>query len=252
MADTETTVANIAGVDDEGLTPHEAAIKRVDELVGTANRWITERKEIADAEQADKCENFLVQLRAARRATDEGRVAEKKPHDEAAAAVQRKWSPLIEIIDKCGAKLKPLKERWLKKEEDRLAAEAREKRLAVERAQAEAAALEKAAAEEANKVGGSPIEAETMAENARKAAIVAEAQANKAERAKPQAASSLSGRASGLRSVKTAKLTDAAKAAAYYATNTKLIECLESLALAEYRGGRTEIPGFDLKEDKRA
>jgi hypothetical protein len=37
-------------------------------------------------------------LRKARKDADEARVAEKKPHDDAAKAVQAKWTPLL---DKC-------------------------------------------------------------------------------------------------------------------------------------------------------
>jgi hypothetical protein len=37
-------------------------------------------------------------LRKARKDADEARVAEEKPHDDAAKAVQQKWKPLL---DKC-------------------------------------------------------------------------------------------------------------------------------------------------------
>ena len=49
---------------------------------------------------ADLAEAWRKQVGSARKKAEEARVAEKKPHDEAAKAVQKKWLPVIEAFDR--------------------------------------------------------------------------------------------------------------------------------------------------------
>lgn len=58
------------------------------------------------AEQA--LDDLLDDLRAAKKAADTERAAEKKPHDDAAKAVQAKWKPLLDRCDMATLRIKGL------------------------------------------------------------------------------------------------------------------------------------------------
>lgn len=106
---------------------------RVDTLVAVANRWATERPAITDEDMAAKCSDFLDQVAAELKAAEERRVAEKKPHLDAAAAVDQLWNPLKAPLELIKRLLNPRLTVWL---------DAKRKRIEDERRQREAEAAE--------------------------------------------------------------------------------------------------------------
>ena len=74
------------------LDAHDAAIRDLAELVSGLTTIETQ-------EQADAVDALLFQAKAAIKGANEARVAEKKPHDDAAAAVQARWTPVIAIAE---------------------------------------------------------------------------------------------------------------------------------------------------------
>lgn len=75
--------------------------------------------EINNESSADTAGNLTDRARQLAKHADEQRKAEKRPHDEAAKAVQAKWSP---IIDRANAAAKAIKAKltpWLREQEKR-------------------------------------------------------------------------------------------------------------------------------------
>jgi hypothetical protein len=60
------------------------------------------------------------------------------------------------------------------------------------------------------------------------------------------------GRKAGLKSVWVPVLTDYGKALSYFADNAKVKELVQKLAEQSVKAGAREVPGFDVKEDRRA
>lgn len=80
---------------DDSLAEHR---DRYAELRQAGEAWL--KTGITDQETADLAEAWRKQVGSARKKAEEARVAEKKPHDEAAKAVQKKWLPVIEAFDR--------------------------------------------------------------------------------------------------------------------------------------------------------
>ena len=81
------------------LDAHDLAIRDLAELVSGMTAVETQ-------EQADAVEAIAKQCRSQRQAADEARAAEKKPHDDAAKAVQAAWKPLLDRCDKAADAIK--------------------------------------------------------------------------------------------------------------------------------------------------
>lgn len=140
------------------------------------------RGEIAEAEvyfkrnpiktktDADLCENWRKRIWALSKEADQLRDKEKRPHDERAAEVQKRWKPLIDEAQAAARQLEQTADVWVKAEQQRLrdeaARKAREDFEAEQKARAEARAR---------------AEKERAAEEARIAAIAADNPAIAAE-----------------------------------------------------------------------
>ena len=61
---------------------------------------------VANDEQEAALDALLADVRAAKNAADEQRVIEKRPHDDAAKAVQAAWKPLLDRCDKAAQAIK--------------------------------------------------------------------------------------------------------------------------------------------------
>ncbi len=176
---------------------------------------------ITDQATADLAEAWRKQVKAARRKADEARKIEKKPHDDAAAAVQKKWLPVIEAFDRLDGPINQKLTDFAKAERDRIAKE---------REAAEAAAL--AAKRDAEAAAAKALTAGTFsahdhaAELARQAEE-AEAAAKAAASRKAQVGANVvvDGRrhAGGLREFETITVTDpvAALASLYLAAKAE-------------------------------
>jgi hypothetical protein len=197
----------------------------------------------SDAE-AEAVSKLLDMIRTAAKDADKARAAEKKPHDDAGKAVQAKWKPLLDRADMAVNTCKRVLAPWLTKKEA-------EARAVAEEARREAEARQAAAAEAVRQADLNDFAARDAAEALVKDAKKANADANRAEKARPQAAGGA--RATTLRSYFTAELTDARSALAHYvATNPEAIKaCLQGLADTDVREGKRQIPGFTVHEEKR-
>lgn len=221
-------------------SPFEAFTAHIGDLFEEAKNFLDGAA--IDSEDAAKAVSALLdQIRTAGKDADKARAEEKKPHDDAAKAVQAKWKPLLEraelAVDTCKKVLAP----WLMKKE----AEARAVAGAARReAEARAAAADAA-------MRAAPVtdlaareEAEALVKDAKRA----DAEANKAEKARPQANGGA--RATTLRTSYRPELTDASAALRHYvATRPDEIKaCLQRLAEVDVREGKRALPGFTIHE----
>ena len=166
--------------------------------------------------------------------SDKERVAEKKPHDEAAKAVQAKWKPIIDKADRgkkaCSEALTPYR-----------AAKQRAKDEAARKAREEAEAKELAAREALKK--SDDLEAKYQAEQELETARKLSAAANRIDRA-----------ATGLRTHWEAEIADKGAALRFYLKQQPeaFLELLQTLADRDARGARPSIPGVIYHERKKA
>ena len=241
---------NPRAVSGNNLPPEEA---RVNDLVANANRWLAERPELTDQEMADKCSAFIDQITAMLKDLDKQRRAEKKPHEDAAKAVDARFKPLTALLEKAKDLLKPKLTAWmLKLQRDRDEAA----RLAREEAQRKAEEAARAAeeAEKATDVVGASV----AAEEAARAAEEAEKQAAKAEKAPVNLQSAMGARTKSLRTVWRARVTSHAKALWHFRDHPDVIDVIERLANAEARAeaakneGISTIPGVEFYAEKTA
>ncbi|PIB91253.1 hypothetical protein [Caulobacter sp. FWC2] len=129
------------------ITPFDAHKANIEDLFLEAKNWV-DGTPIESQEQADKVQELLRKTQEAYNAADKSRDEEKRPHDEAAKAVQDKYAPLIadnksrkgvavlaiEALRKVGTD-------WLKKLDAEREAEAQRQRDIAAKAIADAQAL---------------------------------------------------------------------------------------------------------------
>lgn len=185
--------------------------------------------------------------REAKKAADEQRAIEKRPHDGAAKAVQAAWKPLVDkcdrIADTCKAALQP----WLIAKQEAQEVAANEARLAAEAAQSEAQAALAAAK-------GDDLGARDEAERLLKEAGKASKDAARLDKARPLAATG--GRSIGLRSHFRAEITDATAFARWAWANRReeYQQFLDGMADQEVRatGAATTVPGLLVHTERKA
>lgn len=194
--------------------------------------------------QADAVAALMDQLRTAAKDADKARAEEKKPHDDAAKAVQAKWKPILERADLATKTCKDALAPWLRKLED-------EKRAAAEAAQREAQAKAAEAAEAMRQAQATDLEARERAEAMLADAKRAEATATKAANDKAHAKGGA--RAAHLRSYWTPVLTDPSAALRHYVTtNPEAVKAfLLDLAVKDVASGKRQVPGFEITEERK-
>jgi hypothetical protein len=214
------------------------------------NDLFDEAKNFLDGEgvqsqgQADAVAALLDQLRKAGKDADAARAAEKKPHDDAAKAVQAKWKPLLEKADLAVTTAKRALAPWLMKLEE-------EKRAAAEKARLEAEEKARAAAEAMRAAQDDDLAAREAAEALVADAKKAEGAAHRAEADKAHAKGG--DRAATLRSYFSPVLVDPKAALVHYVSvNPEAVKgFLLTLAKADVAAGKRQIPGFDVQEERR-
>lgn len=186
-------------------------------------------------EQEAALDGLLDQFRLAKKDADKERAAEKKPHDDAAKAVQAKWKPLI---DRCDIAAKAIKDALTpyRTEKQRAADDAARK------AREEAEAAHKAAQVAfASTDLDDRLEAERLASQAKAMQV----QANKIDR-----------QSTGLRTSWQAEVTNRRDALLHYIrTQPDAFEAMvQSLADKDARNEATrrDIPGVKFHERKEA
>jgi hypothetical protein len=223
-------------------TAFDAFTAHIGDLFGEAKNFLDGQGIQSEAE-ATAVSSLLDQIRKAGKDADKARAEEKKPHDDAAKAVQSKWKPLLDradlAVDTCKKVLAP----WL-------AAKEAEARAAAEAARREAEEAARVAQEAMRQTSVTDLAAREEAEALVKAADKANAAANKAEKARPQAAGG--SRATTLRTHYRPELVNASDALRHYvATNPEAIKaCLLSLAETDVRRSIRTIPGFTIHSEQ--
>lgn len=233
---------NIPPLVDPEILDREA--KRVATFCDAAGDWL-DLREIDSAEKASELEDFISGCRKAWTEIDGTRKANKKPHDDAAAAVQKAFAPLLDKLEKAAKSVAPMKQAWLKKEQLRLQAEQAERqRLADEAAQR--ARDELAAAEARNDVAGM-----ADAEAAQKEAADAAKAAARPVRATVTSATG-GGRASGLRTTRVAVINNMHLAFREVMAEPRVVDAVQSalnaiVRSAEFGANPRKIPGVTVE-----
>jgi hypothetical protein len=224
-------------------TPFELYTNALDDLMTEARAWM-DGEPIDSQAKADSVGILMDTLRLTKKNADEARAAEKKPFDDGAKAVQARWRPLIDRADLAAETCKKALRPWLEAVEERQREEAEAARQEAESKAREAAEAARAAAE-ANDLTALEAAREKVDEAKR-----ADAVANKAEKARPQAMGGA--RATALRTTYRPELTDLSAAVKHFwAQNRPAFEELVcKLAVDEVRAGKRSIPGFTVHEER--
>ena len=222
------------------MPPDVAFSTAIDDLYGEAGNWL-DGTPLANQAQADAVGQIMAGLRTIRKDADAARKVEKKPHDDAAKAVQDKWLPILTKADRAiEAAQRPLTDWLARQEAERLAREA-EARAEADRLAREAAAMARTTLADA--------EAHDAALDAAKAA---EKAVGRIARDKSHVAGN--GRAVALRTYQETSLIEAHLALAWLRTNRPdaLRDAVLALVKSEPLDIRRTIPGVTITEQKRA
>jgi len=246
-----TQIATIG--DNNPPTPFDEIAERINDLYEEAKGWL-DGDPVDSQGQADALNSLINMIRDAEKEADALRKGEVKPFDEGKAEVQARYNPLIGktktvtgktvmALDVAKKALTP----WL----ERLEAEKREaERIAREEAEAARKAAEQAFILSEKDNLAEREEAERLAEAAKQADIKARVAANDKAHAKGGA-----GRATGLRSVWKAEITDKREFARWIWTHreSEMSGWLREMAdkIVEQNHDQ-DIPGVDIIEERKA
>lgn len=213
--------------------PHVAHSMNIDDLFETISGTTAGGKVETDQQEAD-LDALLDDVRKARKAADTQRAAEKKPHDDAAAAVQALWKPLLTKCDMAATEIKNLLTPYREAKQRAKDEAARKAREEAERQQREA--------QEALKQPDD-LEARFEAEQKLAAAKKLTAVANKIDRS-----------ASGLRTYWRHQIVSRQELLRYVKERhpEDLADMLNEWARRKVAEGTRSIPGCDITEEKRA
>lgn len=112
--------------------PFEAFSDELNTVLSTAEQAMSQ--DIVTKEDADRLANIKDRLLELGKDGEKQRKAEKKPHDDAAKAVQQKWAPLLKSADDVKKKLLGRLDTWIRAEQQRQAKAAFEAAKAAEEA----------------------------------------------------------------------------------------------------------------------
>lgn len=213
---------------------------QISDVSHQALTWL-ERNGISDPASSDKAANYREQLLDLKKKADAERVKEKRPHDDAAKAVQQKWKPVIEAAETAAGVLRDALTTWMRAEEARQRREAEE---FMRRVREEEARKRQQLLEEQKAKGVPDEEAQAVIEDT--------APEVPGEAPKPRVqAGGQRGRKTGLRTIKTAVIKDYDKALAHFAHHDKVRAVIEQLTNHAARDGHA-VPGVEVREDKVA
>lgn len=228
-------------LDDPSPDARNPVMVEIDDLYDEARNF-ADGEPIATPEMADAITTLLESIHDAGKRADRIRADQKKPHMDAANAVQAAWNPYIQDkrgkVDKAKGALQELLAPWRKKLADEQAEKAR-------KAEAEAAKLrEEANAAMRNSSGN--LEARERAEELLDLAKDGERYARK------QVKAATTG--TGLRTVWVPRLVDDSAALdwAYGKYPARFSDLVIELASTDVRNGVRAIPGFEIIEEKKA
>lgn len=195
--------------------------------------------------QAEAVAKLLDEARKAHKDADAQRAAEKKPHDDAAAAVQAMWKPVLSKFDSIVKAAKAAQTAWLIRKDE-------EQRAAARAAQEEADRLARIADEANAKLNPAVLGDAEALDAVREEAARKAKEAARLDKAKPQTKGGA--RAVSLRSYWTPELVDPVAALKHYrATQPEALKAwLLEQARKDVNAGARNLPGFEIKEDRRA
>lgn len=225
-------------------TPFETAAEEIETLFGEATNWL-DGSAISSQAEADQIGKLLDMIRQAGKRADAARVAEKKPHDDAAKAVQAKYKPLLDRVelatDTCKRALTP----WLRKLDEEKRAKAEAARIEAEAKQREAEAAIRAARD---------ADLATKAEAEAKLAEAKAADAAATRAANDRARATGGARAVSLRTTYTAEVSDlkAFMAWCWQHKRTDIEEFAGALASRLIRANERGMPGITVHEHSEA
>lgn len=221
--------------------PADAVFDEIQELYDEAKNW-ADGEPITSEEMHDAVTRLYDGLHDSGKRADELRKEEKKPLDDAIKAIQDRFNPYIQPkkgkVDLGKSALGDMLAKWraaIAKQKEEAARKAREE---ADRIAAEAQAAIRASSG-------------NLAEREKAEELLAESK--KVERfAKRQDKAATTG--TGLRTVWVAELQDdgAALDWAYGRDPARFTELVQQMANEAVRGGARSVPGFVVREDKRA
>lgn len=220
------------------------------ELAGSVDEWMrvstdirAKHNPIKSEDEAKLLTDHIGGLRGLSKKIDAARVDAKKPHDEAAKAVQAAFTPLMDRIKRATEVMLALQGDWLARKAEEERKRKAEEQQRAEEARAEAERLAKEAAASGNL--DAEVEAERMAQQA------ADLEKQAAREAKVNAGSATGGgRTVALVEVREAELVNIAQLFLHFRDNPKVADLLLSLANAELRSkdwNGQDIPGTTTK-----
>lgn len=215
--------------------------EQIKDYAALAIGWLR-KSGIKDKASLDTAANYRAELLRLSKEADAQRTAEKKPHDDAAKAVQAKWKPIVDEADGAANELRQALTVFMREEERRLEAERRAKWEAEQKA-AEAA---RKAAEEARalQMRDDPIAALTSPEPELPMAPP------EPEPVKVRAGGQR-GRKTGLREVTLYTVTDHRACLAFFADHEEIKTLVGKLAERVAKTG-VAVPGLTISKDKVA
>lgn len=238
-------------------------LERQETYRAVVDRYLKERPELSNDDQAEKLNTFLNQLRQLWKDFEALRKAELKPVDDQRKAIQERFKTRQDAVQGYSNKLKPILERFHKKKEAELREQERIAREEAERKRREAeeaarAAEEKAKQAAAGDLGDAPdsiVDADEEAARKVMEAKEAEKAAKKAAKAKSTVKSrGEGGRSSGLRTVWSAEITDYDAALNHFKGDPAIRSALQNLvdSIARTPDKREqEYPGVKITSSKK-
>lgn len=224
----------------------DALTTEANEIADAASEWA--KIEIATETKAGELKDFLDTARAKLKEIEDRRKVEKQPFLDAGRDVDTAFNRVKDIIERAGKLAKAPLETYLK-EQQRIADERRRAEQEAARKASEEAARERLIAER-NRNAAAIIEAEEKTKAAADAAKAAEAPA----RAKVSSATGTGSNRTGLRTHRSAQITNINQAMLHYRGHADLAACITRLANADIRaakGAKITIPGIDIIEEQK-
>lgn len=211
--------------------------EEIDDAATHALAWL-QKNGITDKTAADTAANWRARLLDLSKQADKQRETEKRPHDEAAKAVQAKWKPSVETAADAANRLRDALTAWMRAEELKARAEADAKRKIAE----EAAAKARAIADEAK--------ADAAARNLPPPPEPVDVPLPFEDAVRIQAGGQR-GRKTGLRTITKYVVTDYAAALAHVKDHPDVRAAVEKVAAAQAKAGAT-VPGVEIQQEQVA
>lgn len=190
--------------------PEQTAIERATELLPRINAWLKDHPTITTAEVAGQAQELIVQAIKLETKLDTDMRAERAPYDAMVGAIRKKFRDFETLTDSRKRALRQRLTPYLQAEDDRLAAEANERRRLAEEAAARAQRATDIAADRGDIE--SALEAARAIDEADEAVAAADQPVERA-----QIKSDLVSRASSLVPHWSAKIDDPKKAIRFFA-----------------------------------